>query len=42
MTVTAWYKQWKATYKDPKGLTKKSLGMYDENSMAISSLPSAP
>ena len=30
MTVTAWYKQWKATYKDPKGLTKKSLGMYDE------------
>ena len=19
MTVTAWYKQWKATYKDPKG-----------------------
>lgn len=30
MTVTAWYKEWKATYKDPKGLTKKSLGMYDE------------
>lgn len=30
MTVTAWYKQWKVTYKDPKGLTKKSLGMYDE------------
>lgn len=30
MTVDAWYKQWKATYKDPKGLTKKSLGMYDE------------
>ena len=30
MTVTAWYRQWKATYKDPKGLTKKSLGMYDE------------
>ena len=27
MTVTAWYRQWKATYKDPKGLTKKSLGM---------------
>lgn len=30
MTVDAWYKQWKATYKDPKGLTSKSLGMYDE------------
>lgn len=30
MTVDAWYKQWKATYKDPKGLTAKSLGMYDE------------
>ncbi len=30
MTVNAWYKQWKATYKDPKGLTEKSLGMYDE------------
>lgn len=30
MTVNAWYTQWKALYKDPKGLTKKSLGMYDE------------
>lgn len=30
MTVDSWYAQWKATYKDPKGLTKKSLGMYDE------------
>lgn len=30
MTVDAWYKQWKSTYKDPKGLTPKSLGMYDE------------
>ena len=30
MTVNAWYKEWKATYKDPKGLTVKSLGMYDE------------
>lgn len=30
MTVDAWYQQWKATYKDPKGLTPKSLGMYDE------------
>ncbi len=30
MTVNAWYRQWKATYKDPKGLTAKSLGMYDE------------
>lgn len=30
MTVDAWYKQWKETYKDPKGLTAKSLGMYDE------------
>lgn len=30
MTVDAWYKTWKETYKDPKGLTPKSLGMYDE------------
>lgn len=30
MTVNAWYVQWKATYKAPKGLTSKSLGMYDE------------
>ena len=30
MTVDAWYVQWKATYKYPKGLTSKSLGMYDE------------
>lgn len=30
MTVDAWYKQWKATYKDPKDMTGKSLGMYDE------------
>lgn len=30
MTVNVWYKQWKELYKDPKGLTAKSLGMYDE------------
>lgn len=30
MTVDAWYQQWKAAYKAPKGLTPKSLGMYDE------------
>lgn len=30
MTVDAWYREWKATYKDPKGLTAKSLAMYDE------------
>ena len=30
MTVNAWYKEWKTLYKDPKGLTTKSLGMYDE------------
>lgn len=30
MTVDAWYHKWKALYKDPKGLTAKSLGMYDE------------
>ena len=30
MTVNAWYKQWKSLYKAPKGLTAKSLGMYDE------------
>lgn len=30
MSVSAWYKEWKATYKDSKGLTGKSLKMYDE------------
>lgn len=30
MTVDAWFHKWKTTYKDPKGLTPKSLGMYDE------------
>lgn len=30
MTVNAWYKQWIELYKKPKGLTAKSLGMYDE------------
>lgn len=30
MTVSAWYTQWLETYKKPKGLTEKSLGMYDE------------
>lgn len=30
MSVDAWYRQWKALYKEPKGLTAKSLGMYDE------------
>ena len=30
MTVSAWYIEWKRTYKDPKGLTSKSLSMYDE------------
>lgn len=30
MTVNAWYKQWKETYKEPKDMTGKSLGMYDE------------
>lgn len=30
MTVDAWYREWKTLYKDPKGLTPKSLGMYDE------------
>ena len=30
ITVSAWYKQWLETYKQPKGLTAKSLGMYDE------------
>ena len=30
MTVSAWYIEWKRTYKDPKGLTAKSLSMYDE------------
>lgn len=30
MTVDAWFKEWLETYKKPKGLTKKSLGMYQE------------
>lgn len=30
MTVNAWYKQWLETYKKPKDMTAKSLGMYDE------------
>ena len=30
MTVNAWYKQWLELYKKPKGLTEKSLKMYDE------------
>ena len=30
MTVSAWYKQWIDIYKKPKGLTEKSLKMYDE------------
>ena len=30
MTVDSWYRKWKQTYKDPKDITGKSLGMYDE------------
>lgn len=30
MTVASWYDQWKETYKEHKGLTAKSMGMYDE------------
>ncbi len=30
MTVDAWFEQWFSTYKEPKGLTEKSLGMYRE------------
>lgn len=30
MTISAWYKQWIDLYKKPKGLTEKSLKMYDE------------
>lgn len=30
MTVNAWYRQWLDLYKRPKGLTEKSLKMYDE------------
>lgn len=30
MTVDAWFREWLATYKEPKGLTHKSLGMYTE------------
>lgn len=30
MTVDAWFKEWLKTYKEPKGLTEKSLSMYTE------------
>ena len=30
MTVNDWFKQWVETYKEPKALTDKSLGMYRE------------
>ena len=30
MLVDSWYKQWIELYKKPKGLTEKSLKMYDE------------
>lgn len=30
MTVNAWYEEWIETYKKPKDMTAKSLGMYDE------------
>lgn len=30
MTVNKWYEEWHDTYKEPKGITSKSLGMYDE------------
>lgn len=30
MTVDAWFKKWLALYKEPKGLTDKSLGMYPQ------------
>lgn len=29
-TVDQWFVQWRDTYKAPSGLTKKSLGLYDE------------
>nr|DAD96971.1 MAG TPA: Integrase [Myoviridae sp. ctr0w28] len=29
MTVDAWYREWKALYKEPSGITDKSLSMYD-------------
>lgn len=30
MSVDNWFNEWIATYKEPKGLTQKSLGMYRE------------
>lgn len=30
MTVNAWFTQWMEIYKRPKGMTEKSLGMYEE------------
>ena len=41
MTVNAWYKEWKATYKDPKGLTPKVSECMMKNITAISNRRSA-
>ena len=30
MTVKQWFSEWKSLYKEPSGITKKSLGAYDE------------
>lgn len=32
-TVDRWYKEWMEVYKKPSGITKKSLGLYDEKYM---------
>lgn len=34
MSVNAWFNQWLRLYKEPKGLTSKSLGMYEEKYQA--------
>lgn len=44
LTVEQWFYQWKRTYKDPAGLTKKSLDSYEEKyrcyiGPAVGSLP---
>lgn len=37
MTVDAWYKEWKALYKDPKGLTPNPWGCMTKNTGTTSS-----
>lgn len=39
MSVDSWFSYWLATYKEPKGLTPKSLQMYSEKNITATSPP---